>query len=91
MVINLNIPKDAEETLRSTWGTGLDQAAFEALVIEGYRSRKFGCGMVRQLLNLPTRWEAERWLADRAVPLNYTLEDLQADRQTLDRLLGKTA
>lgn len=91
MSLFINIPQDAEQALRDAWGSDLDRAALEALVIEGYRSGKFGGGMVRRLLGLESRWDAERWLAERGVCLNYTLPDLEADRRTLDALLGKTA
>ena len=91
MTVTIHIPDDAESVLRQAWGAGLDRAALEALVIEGYRTRKFGGGMVRQLLSLPTRWDAEQWLATRGVPLNYSLEDLEADRSALDRALRKSA
>lgn len=80
--------KEAEDALREAWGNGLDQAAFDALVIEGYRSGKFGIAQVRRLLKLETRWDAESWLGQRGVFLNYSIEDLEADRRTLNRLLG---
>ena len=41
---------------------------------------------MRRLLGLETRWDAEAWLAERGIPLNYDLEDLEADRRMLDRL-----
>ena len=91
MTLSLNIPKEAEQTLLDAWGSGLDRAALEALAIEGYRSGKFGTAQVRKLLNFETRWDAERWLGSRGVHLNYSIEDLDADRRTLDRILGKTA
>jgi hypothetical protein len=46
---------------------------------------------VRRLLGLESRWDAEEWLGKRGIHLNYTIEDLRADRETLDRLLGKSA
>lgn len=91
MAISINIPKDQEETLREAWGSNLDRAALEALAIEGYRSGKLSAAEVGRLLGLEDRWVVNQWLADHKVPLNYTLEDLEADRSTLDRLLGKTA
>ncbi len=91
MTVTLHIPDDAGDVLRQVWGQSLDQAALEALVIEGYRTRRFGGGMVRRLLGLATRWDAEQWLASRNVPLNYDTDDLEADRRALDRLLGKSA
>ena len=87
MAISFDLPADMEEQLAACFGD-VGQAAKEALVIEGYRQGKFGTSTVRRLLGLETRWEAERWLADRGVPMNYTPEDLQTDRQTLDRLFG---
>jgi hypothetical protein len=89
MCLNLNIPDEAERMLREAFGGTLDRAALEALAIEGYRSGKFGSGQVRRLLGLSDRSEAQQWLAARGVYLNYTIEDLEQDRATLDKLLGK--
>ncbi|MDX2148720.1 MAG: UPF0175 family protein [Planctomycetota bacterium] len=91
MVINLNISKAQEDTLRAAWGSQLDRVALEALAIEGYRSRKLSAAEVGRLLGLEDRWAVNQWLADRKVPLNYTLQELESDRQTHDRVLGKSA
>lgn len=91
MTIRINISEEQEAALRQAWGGDLEREAFEALVIEGYRSGRFGAATVRRLLNHSSRWQTEQWLADRGVPLNYTLEDLEADRQTLRSLFGKSA
>jgi hypothetical protein len=88
MTITLNIPDDTEKTLRAAWGDQLDRATLEALAIEGYRSRRFGIGTVRQMLGFESRWETEEWLGRQGVCWNYTLEDLEADRKTLDEILG---
>lgn len=88
MGISLNIPPTAEAMLREAWGQNLDCAAVEALAVEGYRSGKLSAADVGRLLGLQDRWTVNQWLADRQVPLNYTLDDLEADRATLDRLLG---
>jgi predicted HTH domain antitoxin len=91
MNITINIPKDQEQTLRNAWGSNLDRAALEALAIEGYRSQKLSAAEVGRLLGIEDRWLVNQWLADRKVPLNYTLEDLDSDRKNLDRILGKSA
>jgi hypothetical protein len=91
MTLSLNIPDDAAEALVGAWGAGIDRAALEGLVAEGYRSGKFGIAQVRRLLGLESRWDAEEWLGKRGIHLNYTIDDLRADRETLDRLLGKSA
>jgi len=88
MAITFEIPADIESQL-ATQFADVAQAAKEAFVVEGYRAGKFGISTVRRILGFETRWEAERWLSDRHVPINYTCEDLEADRQTLNRVLGR--
>ena len=88
MGIFIELPPDIEDLLAAHYGD-LAQAAKEALAVEGYRSGKFGTSAVRRILGLATRWEAERWLADRQVPIKYGPEELEADRRTLDHLLGE--
>jgi hypothetical protein len=91
MSLNLDISGESERILREAWGIGLDRAALEALVVEGYRSEKFGISQVRRLLGLTDRWKTEHWLAQRGVHMNYSLEDLQDDREAIDKLFGKSA
>lgn len=88
MAISFQLPSDVETELASQF-EDVSQAAKEAFVIEGYRSGKFGISMVRRILAVETRWEAERWLAERRVPFSYGPEDLSADRATLTRVLGE--
>jgi predicted HTH domain antitoxin len=87
MAISIELPPDIESLLTTQY-SDLAQAAKEALTVEAYRSGKFGISTVRRILGFETRWEAEQWLADRHVPINYGPEDLEADRRTLDRVLG---
>jgi hypothetical protein len=91
VTITLNIPDSARDLLLDAWGDQIDRAAFEGLVIEGYRAGKYGEAAVGQLLGHESRWDTERWLAERGVTRNYTLEDLEADRATLRKLFGKSA
>jgi predicted HTH domain antitoxin len=88
MSISIDIPQDAETTLRAGWGGNLEQAAKEALVIESYRTGKITVGFLAGILGL-TRWEAEAWLAKRGIEWNYDLADLEADRRTADEITGK--
>ena len=88
-MLTIHIPEDAEQALREAWGENLDRAALEALVIEAYRTGKLGISQVRRLLGFESRWEAEQWLGTRGVNWNYSLDDLEADRRTLDRILGQ--
>jgi len=84
MSINIEIPKKSEEALRAEWGD-LEQAAKEALLIESYRAGKVSVGFLAETLGMGVI-EADQWLAKRGVPLNYSVDDLDADRKTLNDL-----
>jgi len=90
MSINIHLSSEIEAIVRRAWGDTLDRALLEALAIEGYRSGLFGSATVGRLLDHESRWETERWLAERGVVTNYTVDDLDADRAALDRLLGES-
>ena len=83
MSISFSLPKDIEAALVGEFGD-LGQAAKEALTIEGYRRGRLSLGYVARILGLATSIQAQEWLAQRGVPLNYDAEDLDADRRTLD-------
>ncbi len=91
MVIRIDIPHDQEQALREALGSDLDRAALEAMAIEGYRSGKLSAADVGRLLGFKDRWAVNGWLASRRVTLNYDARDFDADRETLDRLFGKSA
>lgn len=88
MGIAIKIPPAAEATIERVWGPDVGGAAFEALLIEGYRTGKLSTGDLADALSFASRFEAESWLKQHDVPLNYTIAELEADRATLDQLLG---
>ena len=81
----LNLPNEASQTLERAFGGNLDRVALEALAIEGYREAKLTAGEVARVLGLETSLAAQRWLAERGVETNYSLDDLSADREDLLR------
>jgi len=91
MGIFLDIPEDCERQLREALGDALPHAAIEAMAIQGYTSGNFGAATLARLLGHSSRWETEALLVQRKIPLNYTLDDLEADRETLDSLFRKSA
>lgn len=91
MTIHLHIPDEQAQALSRAWGGDLDRAALEALVIEGYRTGRLTSAESGRVLGLTDRWQINQWFAQRDVPLNYTIADLEADRRALDQVLGKTA
>ncbi len=88
MTLSIDLPEESEAILREAFGEGLNQAAKEALIIEGYRTGKLSITEVRDLLGLESRFDAESWLGKRGVNWNYRIEDLEADRKTLSKLLN---
>ncbi|MBI4578318.1 MAG: UPF0175 family protein [Planctomycetes bacterium] len=89
MAVTFELPAGVEQDLRQEW-QNLDQAAKEAFVIYGYNAGRLSLGYVAHILGLDTTLQAQEWLAQRGVPLNYSLADLESDRRTLARLFGTT-
>jgi predicted HTH domain antitoxin len=88
-MVAFNVSPSAEHLLRRAFGNDLDRAALEALAIEAYRSAKLTAGEVARLLGLETSIQAQEWLAKRGIAMNYSLDDLNADRAELERILPK--
>ena len=63
------------------------RAAFEALALAAYRERKISAAQLRQLLGYETRMEVDAFLKSHGVELEYTVEDIELDRET-HRQLG---
>ncbi len=87
MAITFELPSSIEQDLEREVGN-LGEAAKEAFLVENYRRGRLSVGDIATILGFDTRHEAERWLGQRGVHLNYGLETLEADRKTLDGLLG---
>jgi predicted HTH domain antitoxin len=87
MPLILDYSERVESKLHAVFGDNLGQTMLESLLIEGYRSGKISVGQIADILG-KTSVQADEFLAQRGVPLNYTVEDLQKDLRTLDQLLG---
>ena len=86
MAVTLNIPTD----IARQYGSDPGQIARHLLAqaaVEGYRTRQISRGQVAQMLRMD--WaETEEFLAQHHCDRHYDLEDLEADRQNLDKILG---
>ena len=60
----------------------------EAFAVEEYRLEKISFGLFREVLDL-TIEEANGFLKSRRVELNYTADDIERDRKTLELFLKK--
>lgn len=81
MSITFQLEGELEEQFRRDFGD-LEQTAREALLIEAYRRGKLSIGRLADTLGIRVI-EADAWLAERGIPLNYSITDFHTDLQTL--------
>ncbi len=87
MEITINLPEDVANVFLAD-GESIEREVLEATALEGYRTGKLSHAQVGRMLNL-NRFEVDEFFKNHDVTLNYTIEDLEADRQTLDKLFSK--
>jgi hypothetical protein len=85
-VPSVALPEELSAALAAS-GQDLSPAALEALALAAYRERKISAAQLRQLLGYETQVEVDVFLKSRGVELEYTLEDIERDRET-HRQLG---
>ena len=85
MNITLELPEDIARQLATEWHD-LGRAALEGLALEAYRARKLSSEQMRRLLGFETRFELDGFLKQHRVWLDYSVEDLDRDRETHRRL-----
>jgi hypothetical protein len=72
MNLELHIPEEVAHLLTSEFAD-LPRAALEALALEGYRSKRFSEGQVRQMLGFSSRLQVHAFLKEHGVHLHYSL------------------
>ncbi len=87
LTVTLDVPPEIEAKLRA--GTSnLDAEVTEAYALELFRQGRLSHYELSQVLGLD-RFETDAYLKRHKVfEGSLTMEDLEADRETLDRLLG---
>lgn len=60
----------------------------KVLAIELYREGKLSLGKAAELAGARNKWEMLTILDSNGVPLNYTVEDVEEDLDTLERVIG---
>jgi predicted HTH domain antitoxin len=88
MAITIQLPPELEQELRRQT-PDLDDRVREQFLISEYQEGRLSTADIAEVLAFETRHQAQQWLASRGVPINYTLADLEQDRETLDDLLGR--
>ncbi|MBM3227120.1 MAG: UPF0175 family protein [Candidatus Tectomicrobia bacterium] len=87
MEVAIYIPDDIAAAISTINGQNIGRHILEAYVMQAYQQRELGTGQLRRLLGFETRGEFEDFLAAHDIPRNYTVADLEHDRETA-RLLG---
>ena len=84
MEVTIQVPED----IAALWQAQGDmpREILESAALEAYRKRMIGESRLRQWLGFATRFDVHRFLKEHGIPLNYSLEDLEHDRQTHDQL-----
>jgi predicted HTH domain antitoxin len=86
MSVTISIPDDFAAVLGST-AEEREQCAREALALELYREGKISLRRMGELAGVGgDYWAAENFRIARKAPLNYSLDDFEADRQVAERL-----
>ena len=84
--IRLNLPEDIAAHLAED-GVDLSRLALEAFGLQGYRAGRLSTFQLQRMLGYDTRWEVDNLLKKHGVELEYTLTDLERDREA-HRQLG---
>jgi len=84
MRVTLELPDDVAESLAQN-RPDVSRALLESLAVEGCRSGALSVGQAAELLGT-SRNEVDGILKRAGVFLEYSLEDLNADRETYRRL-----
>jgi hypothetical protein len=84
--MNIPIPADLEHRLQP-YLAQLCQRALEAIALEAYTNHLMSAAEVQALLQLPSHLATDAFLKQHGAIRSLTLEDVQKDIQTLDRVL----
>lgn len=88
MLLTIDIPDDVAVKLGMTNDGNASRSALERLALAGYQEGTLSRFQVQKMLGFDNRWETEEWLGTHGATVLYTLEDLEQDRATLDRILS---
>ena len=83
--VTLEVPDELAKAL-SLEAADLPRALFEAAAVEAYRERRITTAQLRRILGFEDRYALDGFLKERQVWLDYSIEDLERDRETHQRL-----
>ena len=86
MNVTVSIPDEFARSLEGR--SDLSRQMLEAFAIENYRMQALSLGQVAELLDMSID-ETHAFLKSHRVELDYTLDDLERDEQTVEMFLKK--
>jgi hypothetical protein len=86
--VTVTIPEDIAAQLHTKW-QDLPRAALESLALEAYRSGTLTAAQLRRLLGFESRYELDGFLKNASIYLDYDLEDLKHDLETIRKVRGE--
>ena len=88
MEVTIDLPEDVVKALSAN-GENIEREVLKAFALEGYREEKLSQAQVRRMLGYQTDMQVDAFLKAHNIFLNYTIEDLEQERKTLEKLLAK--
>jgi len=88
MEVTINLPEDVVKVFSAN-GENIEREVLEATALEGYREGKLSQAQVRRMLGFQTDMQVDAFLKAHDVWLNYTVEDLEQDRRTMEKLFNR--
>ena len=79
VALSIDMPEDVRSALEGRCGN-LWRRVTENLALDGYRQGLLSLAQVRRLLGLATRWEAQRFLGSRGIPV-FDFDPAEIDRE----------
>jgi predicted HTH domain antitoxin len=88
MEVTVTIPEDIAAQLHTKW-QDLPRGTLESLALEAYRSGTLTTAQLRRLLGFESRYELDGFLKQSGIDLDYDLDDLKQDLETIRRVRGE--
>jgi hypothetical protein len=85
MEVTVQIPDDIASRMTEA-GCDLPRRALEGLALQEYKSGHITHPELRRLLGFGTRYELDGFLKSHGIFADYTMEDLEREREDLRRL-----
>jgi hypothetical protein len=88
MEVTVEIPEDIARQLHAKW-ENLPRGVLESLALEAYRSGNLTTTQLRRLLGFQTPMDVDAFLKQAGIYLDYDLNDLGEDLETIRRVQGE--